>query len=317
VIKLHNLLFQKIEEHDVIIIHRHTNPDGDALGSQLGLKHLIKLNYPGKKVYVVGDENQFAFLGEMDNISDNQYNSALAIVVDVCVTRLVSDKRFLKASSIFVIDHHLNEPDFECDYIVEPEHIATTQIITQLFQKRKMLFNEEAATCLFTGLVTDSGRFLYPNTSALSFEIAAFLLKQGARAKDIYNRVYSEDLNIKKLKGYFIDQFKITKHGVAYMMNDKNLKDQFQVSTFTVSRGMVNQMANIKGVDIWANFTEDEDGLIYAELRSSERSIVHIARKHGGGGHALACGCTLKSFEEAYQVLEELDQFNQEGDLHE
>ncbi len=312
---MRELLFKKIEEYDTIIIHRHLQPDGDALGAQLGLKHLIKLNYPGKEVYAVGDESQFSFLGKMDEIDDEKFNEALAIVVDVCVTKLVSDKRFLKASSIFVIDHHLNNPDFSCNYIINPDCIATTQIITQLFVDKNKEFNEEAATCLFTGLVTDSGRFLYPNTNAQTFEIAAFLLKQGARAKTIYNRVYSEDLNIKKLKGYFIEKFKITKHGVAYMFNEKTLKNKFNVTTFTISRGMVNQMANIKGVEIWANFTEDDDGVIYAELRSANRSIVHIAKKFGGGGHALACGCTLKSFDEAKKVIDELDQFIQEGDI--
>jgi phosphoesterase RecJ-like protein len=74
---------------------------------------------------------------------------------------------------------------------------------------------------------------------------------------------------------------------------------------------MVNQMANMKGIDIWANFTEDDDGSILAELRSAKHSIVHLARKHGGGGHALACGCTLSSFEEVDGLLAELDAFNE------
>ena len=91
------------------------------------------------------------------------------------------------------------------------------------------------------------------------------------------------------------------------MKNDLTVKDKFNVTTFTVSRAMVNQMAGIKGVDIWANFTLDEDGLIQVELRSKLLSIVHIARKYGGGGHALACGCTLSSFDEADKVLEDLD----------
>jgi len=94
------------------------------------------------------------------------------------------------------------------------------------------------------------------------------------------------------------------------MINTKDLKNQFNVTTFTVSRAMVNQMSNVKDVNIWANFTEDDDGSILVELRSAERSIVHIARKYGGGGHALACGCTLHSFEEVDLLLQDLDEFN-------
>jgi phosphoesterase RecJ-like protein len=117
-------------------------------------------------------------------------------------------------------------------------------------------------------------------------------------------------MNYKKLQGHFINNFKVTNHGVAYMMNTTEIAKRFDVSTFTVSRAMVNQMAGIKGIYIWANFTETEDGEIWVELRSHKESIVHLAREYGGGGHALACGCTLSSFKQAEELLEKLDTFN-------
>jgi len=92
------------------------------------------------------------------------------------------------------------------------------------------------------------------------------------------------------------------------MKNDISIKDKYNVSTFTVSRAMVNQMSGMEGIDIWANFTMDEEGKIQVELRSKKLSIVDVARKYGGGGHALACGCTLSSFEEADLVLNDLDE---------
>lgn len=164
-----------------------------------------------------------------------------------------------------------------------------------------------------TGIVTDSGRFLYPKTSARTLEIASFLMNEGADLSCIYDNLYTEELNFKKLKGYFINNFQITENNVAYMKNDKAVKDKFDVSTFTVSRAMVNQMSGIKGIDIWANFTEDEDGSVWVELRSKQKSIVHIARKYGGGGHALACGCSLKSLDEVEHVLKDLDSFLERG----
>ena len=91
---------------------------------------------------------------------------------------------------------------------------------------------------------------------------------------------------------------------------EKKVKDEFGVTTFTVSRAMVNQMGSIKDIDIWANFTEEDDGTILVELRSARDSIVHIARKYGGGGHALACGCSLSSFDEIDRVLNDLDTFS-------
>ncbi len=299
-----------IEKYDRIIIHRHKNPDGDAYGSQLGLKRIIELNYPGKEVYAVGDVNTFQFLGEMDIIPDKYYDNALAIIVDVCVTALISDDRYKLAKEILVIDHHLNQPDFECISFIESNHIACAELISGIFIENNYKFDELAATRFLTGIVTDSGRFVYPNTSAETLEKAAYLVRQGANLNWIYNKLYTEELNFKKLKGYFINNFKITKNKVAYMKNNKSVKNEFNVSTFTVSRAMVNQMSSIRDIDIWANFTEDDDGTILVELRSAKVSIVHVARKYGGGGHALACGCSLNSFEEADLVLADLDELS-------
>jgi len=299
-----------IEAYDRIVIHRHKNPDGDAYGSQLGLKRLIELNYPEKEVYAVGDTNTFQFLGDMDIITDDMFEGSLSIIVDVCVSALISDDRYKLAKQVVVIDHHLNQPDFECISFIESNHIACAELIAEIFIENNYTFDEIAASRFLTGIITDSGRFLYPFTNSRTFEVAAFLLKKGADINWIYQELYTEDINFKKLRGYFINNFSVTKNNVAYMMNRKELKDEYNVTTFVVSRAMVNQLANLKDIDIWANFTEDDDDSILVELRSAKESIVHIARKYGGGGHALACGCTVSSFEEAKQLLQDLDDFN-------
>lgn len=308
---MYNIVKSLIDKYERIIIHRHKNPDGDAYGSQLGLKRLIELNYPEKEVYAVGDENVFSFLGHMDIIPDSYYKGALAVVVDVCVTHLISDDRYLQADEILVVDHHLNQPNFECISIIESNHIACAELLASVFIENDCIFDDVAATRFLTGIVTDSGRFVYPNTSAETFEITAYLIKQGADINWIYSNLYTEELNFKKLKGYFINNFQITKNNVAYMKNDKSVKDLFGVTTFTVSRGMVNQMSSIKDINIWANFTEEDNGSVLVELRSGKESIVHIARMFGGGGHALACGCSLSSLDEVDRVLKELDNFSE------
>lgn len=309
-------MFQKIrdfiEQYDTIIIHRHFNPDGDAYGSQIGLKHILKLNYPSKNVYAVGDENQYSFVGELDNIQDEVYKGALVIIVDVSVSHLISDDRYRFADFVIVIDHHLNPSnvaDFEYN---DSSSIACAQIIADFAIQTGLEVSKEAAFALFTGMATDSGRFKYPATSAKTFEIAAFLVNKGIDIQEIYEKLYTESINFKKLRGYFIQNFKLTKNNVAYMKNDISLKDQFNVSTFVVSRAMVNQMADLENVEIWANFTERNENEVFVELRSKRHSIVHIARKYGGGGHALACGCSLKNLEEADLVLNDLDQFLEE-----
>ncbi len=304
---MYEKIIELIKKHNTIIIHRHKNPDGDALGSQLGLKRLIELNFPNKFVYAVGDENNYQFLGRMDIITDDVFNNALAFILDVSVSRLVSDDRYKLADHVVVIDHHLNPADVGDTVFINSDFIATAEIISDMAIKNNLNIDKLGATSLLSGLVTDSGRFLYPGVKANSFKIAAYLIEQGAQLQEIYEDLYTETVNTKKLKGYFINNFQTTKNNVAYMKNDLTVKDKYNVTTFTVSRAMVNQMAGIKGIDIWANFTLDEEGLIQAELRSKLLSIVHIAKKYGGGGHALACGCTISSFDEADKVLEDLD----------
>lgn len=296
-----------IEEYDTIIIHRHNNPDGDAYGSQMGLKRVIELNYPKKSVYAVGDENVFNFLGKMDTIEDSFYEGALAIILDVCVKRLISDDRYTLADQVLVLDHHLNAPDIECISYIDSSKIACAEMIVDILTDYQLRFDEQASTAFLAGIVTDSGRFLYPSTQADTLEIAAFLLRRGAKLQWIYGHLYTEELNFKKLKGYFINNFKIFKDHIAYMTNTEEVSEMFNVSTFTVSRAMVNQMSGIKGIDAWANFTEDGDEVM-VELRSKSTPIVAVAKQYGGGGHALACGCNLKSLDEASKLLEDLHQ---------
>ena len=304
-----------IESYNTIIIHRHHNPDADAYGSQMGLKRIIQTNYPEKNVYAVGDVNNYAFLGEVDVISDDVFKGALSIVVDVSIEVLTSDHRYKLAHHVLVIDHHLNPSDIADTTYNNSDAIACAQIIADFAIKSGLRIDTIAAETLLTGIITDSGRFLYPNTGSDTLRVAAELMDLGANLDDIYDRLYTESINSKKLKGYFINNFNLTKNKVAYMKNTLMVKEKFNVTTFTVSRAMVNQMSGIEGVEIWANFTENEEKNVLVELRSKKKSIVHIARKYGGGGHALACGCTLNSFDEADELLHDLDQYLESGEV--
>ncbi len=304
---MYHIIIDKIKQYDKIVIHRHKNPDLDALGSQLGLQGIIYDNFQGKEVCVVGDENEFSFIGAMDQVEDAFYHDALAIVVDVAVKGLVSDHRYQYAKEVMIIDHHLNKNDFGDLWCSFTDHIAVAQILTHMAIENELNVSPDTANKLLAGIISDSGRFFYPSVNAITFKCAAFLIEKGADLQALYQNMYNEDLNYKKLKGHFINHFKTTKNNVAYMKNQNNLKTRYKVSTFAVSRGMVNQMAGIEGVPIWANFTEDDDGLILCELRSKELPIVNIAKKYGGGGHALACGCTVNSWDEVDRVLQDLD----------
>ena len=110
-----------------------------------------------------------------------------------------------------------------------------------------------------------------------------------------------------QLRASFTLRIQLTKNGVAYIYTTRDEVEKLGVSTFTISRGMVNTMGEIKGVNTWVNFTETDEGVL-CELRSKTQNINQIAVKYGGGGHIKASGATVKDKAEAMAMLHDLDQ---------
>lgn len=305
---MYKQVLRKIKEYGTIIIHRHGRPDGDAMGSQIGLREAIKATYPYKNVYVVGDVNEkFAFLGDMDTIDDSIYQNALVIVLDSSDTLMINDNRYNTGRYLIKIDHHISKCDYGDINIVETSEISCASLVSKIIFQNNMKLTNMGAKALFTGIVTDSGRFRYDNVSSETFAIASKLLKYDFSLNDIYNRLYTEDLKIVKLRAKLTDKFQLTKKNVAYLINTREDIKNYDVDIFTISRGMVNIMAGIKGIDIWVNFTEDENNKVIVEIRSSKYNINPIATKYGGGGHKLASGATIENMEIGYKMLEDLD----------
>ena len=303
-------VLKAIWKHDRIILHRHAKPDGDALGSQIGLKELIRSNFPEKTVYTVGDAaGRYAFMegAVMDEIPDEAYEGALAIILDSATAELVSDKRFSLAAETIRIDHHIYCDTFADTEIVDTSFESCAGMIAALARELKFIISPAAANAIFTGMVTDSGRFRYDSTSDRTFELAALLLRSGADTQEIYRNLYAEELSRVKFRAGFIEKIRHFEDSpVAYIYNSKeDLEALGNPDTFTVSRGMVNVMADIKGIDIWVNFTEEGDKVL-CELRSSCYNVQPIAVKYGGGGHQKACGADVKDFDQAMEMLRDL-----------
>ena len=306
-----NQLRKTIEKHDTIVIHRHKRPDMDAIGSQMGLYHLIKINYPEKKVYVVGDENNLLYNCKMDMIDDNLFKDSLSIIIDVAVSNLISDNRYELAKEVVVIDHHRNDTDLEVAlFYQQSDYTSACEMLVDLARSYKWEITSEAATYLYGGMVTDTGRFQYINNTNASrvFMNASYITKFNPDIADMYNFLYTEELSRRQVKLLFSD-FELTENNVAYRKNDKALILESGLDIFGVSRGMVNLMAGIKEVPIWVSFTEDfENNVILAEIRSRDITVVDIAKKYGGGGHNNACGASLKDFNEADLMLKDLNE---------
>ena len=303
-----NKIYEQIKKHKVIIIHRHSRPDGDALGSQIGLKEAIKATFPNKEVYAVGDmSKRYEFMGAMDEIADDKYKGALAIILDTSEEDLVNDTRYKLAETKIKIDHHLFKEKFANLELVDPSYESCCGLVANFIFTKKMELTKYGAASLYTGIITDSGRFRYDSTSTKTFNVCSKLLEYGIDITEIYNNLYIEDIDIVRLRAQFVMKFKVTDKGVAYIKTTKEEQLDLKFDVFTLSRSMVNVMAGIKGIDIWSNFTEDpENGGIICELRSSKYNINPIAVKYGGGGHPKASGATVESFEVVDQMLKDL-----------
>ena len=306
---MYEQIIKAIRDHGVIIIHRHTNPDGDALGSQIGLKHIIQANFPDKTVYAVGDEaGRYAFMAdaEMDVISDEAYEGALAFILDTSAKKLISDERYTKASLTVRMDHHLFCEKIADIEVVDSACESCCGLITDFCMESGLTLPAEAATALYTGMVTDSGRFRYDSVNARTFKAAAFLMQQPIDTNEIYRNLYASDYEQMKLRAQFVLKIQFTAKNVAYIYTTLDEIKGYPADLFGISRGMVSTMADIKGVDIWVNFTETEKGVL-CELRSSRFNINPVAVKYGGGGHAKASGATVRDRGEAMAMLADLD----------
>ena len=302
-------ILQQIEKYDVIILHRHSKPDGDALGSQIGMKHLIRENYPQKSVYAVGDEAKFyGFMEDsvMDIVPDETYQNALAIILDTSAKHLISDERYQTAAETARIDHHIFCGQLASHEVVDTSFESCCGLVTQMARECGWKVNSLAAKSLYTGMVTDSGRFRYDCTTANTFRNAAFLMEQGFDMNEIFRPLYADNLENKKLKALFIQKIQLTSHNVAYIKTTLEEFQHYNTDVFTISRGMVNTMADISGVSIWVNFTETETGIL-CELRSNAHNINPVAVKYGGGGHAKASGATVPNWDTAMDLLHDLN----------
>ena len=146
-----------IKNYDTIIIHRHSRPDGDAMGSQIGMKHIIVENFPDKTVYMVGDSTGYlSFMpdSKMDEIDDSVYSGALAILLDFASPHLVSDDRYTLADKTVRIDHHIYCETFTDVEVVESSFESCCGLVTAFAVESGLKINATAGEALYTGMLT-------------------------------------------------------------------------------------------------------------------------------------------------------------------
>lgn len=306
-------ILNKIKEYDRIMLFRHVRNDGDCVGATKGLKRIIQLTWPEKKVYLIDSETAryLEFMGPEDaEVSDEIYKSALGIVLDTASEARISNKKYTLCKELVKIDHHIPLENYGDYRWVEEERSSCCEMVVDFYRSfaDELKIDKEAAQHLYTGMVTDSGRFKYDGVTGETLRNAAALLDVGVDTDMLFARLYLEAFEYLKFKAHIYNKMEVTPNGVAYIFVDKAMQEQFSLSLEQAS-AIIGTLDAIRGCISWIAFIEtgDEAGSIRVRLRSRFVHINSIAENYHGGGHACASGATVYSQEEMMALLADTD----------
>lgn len=300
-------ILEKIKEYSRIIILGHVRPDGDCIGSQFGLYELLKENFPKKEIYISGESSDSVkFIGAPSLVPDDLFPGALILCLDCATKDRLSDQRYSQGAYVIKIDHHIVVDSYGDMQYVDEESPACAQIITQMAFEFGWKWNLAAATALYVGIYTDTGRFKFDSVRPETFLCAAKLLGQGISLQEIENQLSVETMNNLKLKGYVLSNFKVTENGFAYITLKRNEIEQFHVSDEEAA-SQVSTISTIEGCPVWAIFLEYPHNEIRIRLRSRGPMINKLAEEYHGGGHAKASGARLDRWEDLEGFVKKAD----------
>lgn len=300
-------LIAAITQADVIIIHRHLNPDPDAFGSQMGLKALIQHQFPQKKVFAVGESQpNLNWIGTPDVISDAEYAQALVIVIDTANLARIADSRYVGGCTLMKIDHHPDREPFGDLSYVDTDASSSSEIVVDLASAAHWPLTAESARCLYAGILGDTGRFMFDLTTPKTLRVAADLMAQGIDAPAIARAEDQLTPNMAKLIGYALQHTTVTDAGAGSFILSTATREKFNVP-LGLEQLAVNYVGKLTTIDAWIMFTERADGQYRCELRSKHQPINQIAVAFGGGGHPLAAGAVAKNLATCQQMIDTLD----------
>lgn len=304
-------ILDKIKAYDRIIIFRHKRPDGDAVGATKGLREILRLTYPEKEVYLNNADfsDYVSFLGDEDApLPDEMYTDALGIVIDTATKERISNPKYELCRELCKIDHHIGVQSYADYEWVEEDKSSACEMIAEFYYtfKNELKINRDAATYIYTGMVTDSGRFRFRSVSGDTMRYAGMLLDMGIDLDHLYANLYMKEFHTLKFQAAVYNKMKITEHGVAYLYISRAMQERFGL-TFEEACTSVSYMDSIKGSLIWIAFIETAECDVRVRLRSRFVTINQIAEKYNGGGHDCASGATVKNRAEMRRLLADAD----------
>ncbi len=316
--KAYSAIYRAVKRYDKIVCFRHIRPDFDAFGSQMGIYTFLKDNFPEKEIHYVGD-NHVTFTGkiypETETLPESWFenNKFLAIITDVGEHKRIADPRYRKAKYKIKVDHHPSEKEIAPRAtVLDLSAGSASELVADILLNWKGTFlSKEAASYLYSGIVGDTGRFMFPSTSPHTMAIGTALLGKGIDISDIYKKMYEKSINSLYGQAYVLSNFKVSEHGVAYYLLPKEKQDELHI-TPELGKEHVNMLSNIKEISIWCSITEDPNPKDYCwriSIRSKKGvDVSGVAKRWGGGGHAQASGARIDSLEQLEEFVQSLDE---------
>lgn len=304
-------ILEKIREYERIIFFRHFRPDGDAVGSTMGLAEILRATFPEKEIYVQNADyaKYLEFLGsEGETIPDEMYADALGIIMDTATLDRVSNQKYSLCREIIKIDHHIPVQSYGVIEWVEELRSSCCEMVAAFYDYHsdELKINSRAATFIYTGMVTDSGRFRFRDVSGETLRLAGRILDVGIDTDTLYANLYLREFEDFKFEAFAHKKMKISKNGVASLYVTREIQEKWGLTNEQASNS-VGFMDSIKGSLIWLAFIDNPDGSIRVRLRSRFVTISELAERYNGGGHACAAGATINSKAEMKRLLAEAD----------
>ncbi len=285
----------KVESSKSILIMTHTNPDGDAMGSSLGLLSALKKIEKQATVYIPVPNKMFTFLPGYAEIVTEGVNPK---DYDLCISLDSSDlERLGPGREIFeaiddtiVIDHHITNQSYGDINYLNAVASSTCENLIVVLAAMNIAINKEIAESLYTGILTDTGAFRY-NAQPETYEFVAMLLETGVETNKIYRRLFDlTTLNKTKLLARALERLEIYEEGRVSFTYITNQDLEELGLDENDSEGIVNFGRNIDGTEV-SIFVKERDGKYKISLRANEYVDVSvIASKFAGGGHVRAAG---------------------------
>ena len=307
---MYNKIFKKIKSYNNIVVARHVGVDPDAMASQIALRDSIRLTFPEKHVYAIGNGSvKFNFMGNLDRgMNFDAMDEILLIVVDTPDKKRVDMEDLTHYEDSIKIDHHPFMEKF-CDIeLIDDEKSSASEMIYDLLKSTKLEMNKKICETLYAGVVADTNRFLFSNSKSETFVVASEMLRDyKIDITKVYLNLYKRPLTEVRMFGYMATNLKVTENGVGYIKVEDPILSEMGVDAATCGN-LINEFNNTEELLVWVTATEDlKNEVIRVSIRSRGPIINKLAESFGGGGHAQASGAKVKTFKEVDDLIKELD----------